>query len=338
MTGRILRAGSGAFAFLALLLAASAASAQLSCESGNGRTAVSFDGEVSGGHNYGFELAPGWAFLLEPIPYGYMIRVYDSDGLDLSQTTPPFHGPNAREIEGWHFRNAANTGANIGDVNAPQELRLFEFSPALTGTGGYRPPDGALEIEPNPDDGRAWLRILDYGLADLEPGQQARMVYLHFTACLTWPSSYDPPEIPIVHIGFEPEDIERIRACGLPPELDPLDYLQPPTLDGDFDGDGALDFATPIARASDGKRGLAICRAGTWLDVIGLEGDLGQLQPPYFDRMDWWAVETGPIQQGVSEGPPPPALGDTLTIGINDSSSVKLYWDGTRFQAYWQGD
>jgi hypothetical protein len=70
-----------------------------------------------------------------------------------------------------------------------------------------------------------------------------------------------------------------------------------------------------------------------------IEGDLGELSPEYFDRMDWWRADPqGPIGQGVGEGPPPIALGDTLTIGIENSSSVKLYWDGAAFQAYWQGD
>jgi len=71
------------------------------------------------------------------------------------------------------------------------------------------------------------LRVVDYGLADLDPGEQARMVYLDFQVCLTWPERYDPP---------------------------------------------------------------------------------------------------------------PAALGDTPTIGIEDSSSVRLYWDGAAFQAYRRGD
>ncbi len=95
----------------------------------------------------------------------------------------------------------------------------------------------------------------------------------------------------------------------------------------------------PVERTADGKRAIAICRAGTWLDVIGLEGELGQLTPAYFDHIDWWLVEPrGTIGQGAGEGPPPTPAGDTLTIGKEGASSVKLYWDGAQFQAYWQGD
>ena len=36
-------------------------------------------------------------------------------------------GTNHRLLEGWHFRNQANTGPNEGDVNAPQREREFDF-------------------------------------------------------------------------------------------------------------------------------------------------------------------------------------------------------------------
>jgi hypothetical protein len=44
--------------------------------------------------------------------------------------TPPFSGINPRRIEGWHFRNAGNSGPNSAgenNVNAPQEIRHFCF-------------------------------------------------------------------------------------------------------------------------------------------------------------------------------------------------------------------
>ncbi|MHA1559408.1 MAG: hypothetical protein ACTSWI_01895 [Alphaproteobacteria bacterium] len=332
-----------AFGFLAIGTASAVAQAPgLGCESSDERTAYYLSGEISGSHDYVEELPTGWVFWMRAAPFGWDLRIYSNlpgnrPGVDMASITPPFNGPNPREIYGWHFRNTDNTGANLGDVNAPQELRLFSFSPALIGTGGFRPPDGVLPVGPDPNDGRGWLRIIDYGLADLAPGELARMVYLRFEACLTWPAEFDP--LPPEPIGFELEDIERIRGCGLDESLEPTPFLQPPLFEVDFDFDGAWDIAMPVEQASDGKRAIAICRAGTWLHVIGLDGDLGQLQPAYFDRMDWWVAEpNGPILQGVGEGPPPIPAGDTLTIGIEGASSVKLYWDGTNFQAYWQGD
>jgi hypothetical protein len=62
-------------------------------------------------------------------------------------------------------------------VNAPQHVRAFVISPTLAGTGGYRPSADTDEprlIEPGPDDGIGWLRVVDFGLAGLEPGRRAR--------------------------------------------------------------------------------------------------------------------------------------------------------------------
>jgi hypothetical protein len=36
--------------------------------------------------------------------------------------------------------------------------------------------------------GSGELRILDYGLADLEPGERARLVWMKFEVCVSWRS------------------------------------------------------------------------------------------------------------------------------------------------------
>lgn len=148
-----------------------AAQAQ-SCEPTVLRHARQIQGEIAGKHIFTAPVADEWVFSLEPARYGWDVRLRDARHMDLTQITPPFRMmPNPREIYGWHFRNAANTGSNTGGVNAPQHLRLFEFSPELTGTGGFRPPQNVPETTaPDPNHGRGALRIVDMGLADLEPG------------------------------------------------------------------------------------------------------------------------------------------------------------------------
>ena len=159
-----------------------------SCQPGEGREARRIAGEISGAHIYSEKFGPGWYFELTPSPHGWVIRILDEAGLDLAQLTPPLHGPNSREVYGWHFRNAANTGANEGDVNAPQKLRLFGFDPRLSGTAGVKPAPDADGVADQP--GRGGFTIVDFGLADLAPGEKARMVYLKFDACLNWPSEF----------------------------------------------------------------------------------------------------------------------------------------------------
>lgn len=184
-------------AALALTVGATGATAQSpGCEWQEGRPAIGFTGEISGQHPYYATVGPGWTMALEPAPHGWHLRLYDADGLDLTQITPPFRGaPNPREIYGWHFRNAGNTAANDGSVNAPQELRLFYFDPDLSGAAGFMPPDDG-GFEPDPTDGRGFLRILDYGLADLDPGETARMVYLLFEVCFVWTGDFTIPVDP----------------------------------------------------------------------------------------------------------------------------------------------
>jgi len=58
-----------------------------------------------------------------------------------------------------------------------------------------------------------------------------------------------------------------------------------------FDNDGSLDNAAPVTRLRDGKRGIAICRAGAWLHLLWLTDRIGEeLVPAYFESIDWWRV------------------------------------------------
>lgn len=319
----------------ALCAALSVAQASLPCAPADGREAVRIAGEVSGLHAFHHAFGPGWTFELAPAAGGWILRIPDASGLDLAQMTPPLHGPNARQLFGWHFRNVANDGPNEGDVNAPQRLRLFGFDPRLSGTGGWKaPPQG---VSPDDQPGRGALEILDMGLADLEPGAQARLVYLSFSACLTWPSVYGAARPPV---EIEPEDEERVRACGLDDGFALGTHLGSVSLEGDFDGDGALDTATAVTRRADGKRAIAFCRAGTWLDIVGLEGRWGvHLVAAYFDSADWWGlVERGPVFTGGEGAPPPTLLGDAVAMGKEGASSVLIYWNGQDWTSYWQGD
>jgi hypothetical protein len=72
-------------------------------------------------------------FWLKPISHGWMIWIGDPARPEQNHATvatPPFRGVNPTRIEGWHFRNADNTGPNAPgpkNVNAPQHERPFAF-------------------------------------------------------------------------------------------------------------------------------------------------------------------------------------------------------------------
>src|SRR6185503_17865995 len=112
------------------------------------------------------------------------------EGEDLSTLTPPWHFvPNAREIEGWHFRNPDNTGPNDGSMNAPGYLREFIFSPLVGRQIEYKGSATApADVEKVRSFGRGWLFIESYRLTPLRRGERAGLESLTFWGCLTWPA------------------------------------------------------------------------------------------------------------------------------------------------------
>ena len=88
-------------------------------------------------------------FRLMPIGQGWSIWIGDPANRERNQVivaTPPYRGINPAVIQGWHFRNADNTGPNNpgeGNVNAPGKIRKFAF--VLDGAG-YQAAQEALEI------------------------------------------------------------------------------------------------------------------------------------------------------------------------------------------------
>ncbi len=161
------------------------------CPAIRGRKVAVFSGEVDDGRTFTKSFGKSFLFVLQPKEKGWLIAVYRKNNLkdSLASLTPPMHGPNPLFIEGWHFRNETNTGENDGSVNVPQRERLFIFSPtvpSLIRSGKAREISSIKDLDPIADFGRGELGILDFRLADLEPGQRARMVWLKFQVCLSW--------------------------------------------------------------------------------------------------------------------------------------------------------
>lgn len=155
-----------------------------------GQQAENFAGEVRDGRDWRKSLGTDWRFVLRHEPYGWTIAVLNPAGMDLTQLTPPWRfEPNPRQLFGWHFRNADNSGPNDGSVNAPQTRRKFLISPSLSGTGGFRTPaDKPADPSAFEGEGHGTFVIDHYGLADLAPGQKARLTSIKFRACLVWPA------------------------------------------------------------------------------------------------------------------------------------------------------
>lgn len=290
---------------------------------------------VSGDKSFYQKLENGWVFALIKTELGWSVRLYDGepvgDATDLTSLTPPLRGaPNPRDIAGWHFRNADNTGPNQGDVNAPQNMRAFIISPSLAGTAGLRSSGGPQT--PGPDAGIGWLNVVDFGLANPVPGTKARMNYLQFDACLSWPRSGDETSrlIDEASLEFLPEELETFGSCGLTLRNHALSAaFAPRQLGGDIDGDGALDEVAQILRGSDERRGLALCRAGTWLHLIDFEdGDVPGLRPGFVGQTEaWqWVSQDDPLPRHLVGYDMPEADGDYLILERVEKEAVVVYW------------
>ena len=170
---------------IAVCCALGAGAADAACDPGEAREAARLTGEISAGTHFTAPVGPGWNFELDPDAYGWMIRLRAPDGDDLARITPPFHFvPNPRDLFGWHFRNRANTGPNVGDVNAPQETRNFIFDREIR-------PDWPDATRVERAEGRGTLVITEFSLSPPEQGERAHFTRLAFEACLSWPAIWD---------------------------------------------------------------------------------------------------------------------------------------------------
>ncbi len=147
-----------------------------------------------------------------------------------------------------------------------------------------------------------------------------------------------PAETDLASRDFLPEEVELMRACGLQ-ETYALDaWVNPRMLSGDFDGDDALDYAAYVHRASDDARGVAICRAGTWLDVLGIEGPVpgSPMEDGYFDMVEAWRTSTMEDVPGGWVGEPqrPRAAGDVLVLERIEKALYSIYWNGEAFRSH----
>jgi hypothetical protein len=154
-----------------------------------GRT-VSFQGAVKQGETFRHDLWDGLRFELDPVELGWRIVVRDTTRpkQNLSSLTPPFHFvPNPRDIEGWHFRNKANTGPNTGDVNAPQEERWFIFSREVGRTIQPAGAEGQItdeEVDRVEAQGRGALTVETMVLTPPKRGQEAGIQSMRFTVAI----------------------------------------------------------------------------------------------------------------------------------------------------------
>ena len=149
------------------------------------------------------------------------------------------------------------------------------------------------------------------------------------------------------------DGLEYVGSLSIPPELSRLfreanvsetheivfTQVNPFYLWGDFDGDGARDYAVVVGartRTADYESDEIVLRGNG--KVHWLEKDLGNNVP----GPAWYVVpKDGRVlnRPDLNDGREPPELkSDAFIMARPYSSSALIYWDGSRFRLYWQSD
>ena len=176
----------GSFVFGALALASLPG---FICVAPDGYSSVGVTASLKAGEAFQAPFGDKYFLALAPSEFGWGIEIHERGREEnLARLTPPWHFvPNPRYLEGWHFRNTANTAPNDGSVNAPQKTREFYFSSEVGRTLDY---DGAATpakvVDAVRSFGRGKLRLIEYKLTPFAPGERAAFEELSFEACLVW--------------------------------------------------------------------------------------------------------------------------------------------------------
>jgi len=104
--------------------------------------------------------------------------------------------------------------------------------------------------------------------------------------------------------------------------------ISPATLQGDFDGDGAMDVALFVERAKDHKSGVVFVHhngTGPW--VVGAGTPLGNGGDD-FEWMDSWSIKR---HDSTSRS-------DAVLLSRESSASGLVYFQGGRYRWKQQGD
>ncbi|MCU0582086.1 MAG: hypothetical protein MUF26_06505 [Syntrophales bacterium] len=149
-----------------------------------------FSGRIVSGRVYRRPFGGRFELVLEPMPQGWEIRVYEKGRKEnLARLTPPLHSaPNPREIDGWQLADplpdcAIPYGAEAG----PENPRRFIFSPEVGTTIDGPKAIRAVtpeEVERISRFGRGKLTIGNFELAPGSSGQCPGIKWLEFNVQL----------------------------------------------------------------------------------------------------------------------------------------------------------
>jgi hypothetical protein len=129
-------------------------------------------------------------------------------------------------------------------------------------------------------------------------------------------------------------------SANLPDTYTLSAWLDPSYLQGDFNGDGHTDHAVLVEEKSTGMRGILITHVGTGQQyVVGAGRAIGNGGADFHWMDEWQVYPRGVVGQGADLDQEPPVLsGDALLVIKTGAASALVYWTGTAYEWYQQGD
>ena len=151
----------------------------------------------------------------------------------------------------------------------------------------------------------------------------------------------DPPSSPSPNaIRDVPEAVKTALTNGpVGKEYDLSFRIKPPSLQGDFNGDGITDIAVLVKERSTGKLGIAIVHGTTGkITILGAGIPIGNGGDD-FEWMDAWQVYSKTRAAHASRETSVPRLtGDALLVEKSEAASALIYWNGKQYVWSQQGD
>jgi len=115
--------------------------------------------------------------------------------------------------------------------------------------------------------------------------------------------------------------------------------INPMYLRGDFDGDNSPDVAILVREKSSSKLGIIVIHyASREFFVVGAGQEIGNGGDDFKWMSNWSVKRKGKVGQGAGEGQPPKLELEALLVEKAESASGIIYWDGTKYVWYQQGD
>lgn len=160
---------------------------------------------------------------------------------------------------------------------------------------------------------------------------------MKFSVCLTWQKS----DKQIAHekdfhrTEYYQQEMDIFESCGIPNSLVLNAYVKPRLIKGDIDGNGEIDTAAPVIRKDDGKKGVAICRNGNQIDLLGMDNDIPpSLDKGYFDMMESWSIVGRKEIEDKYEDVVADKLADVIAVERIEKSKYLIYRTDSGYQSY----